>query len=643
MIDLLIPALLLFLGAGLIPLYPGGKRSWYLSGATQAVAGICTILSALFCLFSQTSGVILSTSLTPLFPVVLGIDRLTAAFVLLLGILAIAVSLYTPGYSSRLHGMRSSDLLCGLIPIFLATMLLVLLSRTTFVFLLSWELMAIVSFFLVLVEYEEKKVRTAAFFYLAMTQLSTVFILLAIVCFYLITGSLDFPSGISPETTLGIIAFILLFLGVAIKAGVIPFHKWLPYAHPAAASPVSALMSGMMLNTALYILFRAITGIFIPDLSMGLIILSFGCLTAVLGVMYALKEQDIKSLLAYSSIDNTGVILIGIGLYAILLPTGQIFAGTMAILGALFHAISHGTFKGLLFLTAGSVNQATGTRNIDELGGLLVRMPWTGALFFIGMLSICALPPFNGFAGELLIYQALITGLTGSAPLMQVILLIALSLFGLCGALTAVCFVKAFGLTFLALPRTTGAKKAHEVPLLMQAGPAVLAAVCLLTGVFSAQILSILGYPGYLPDLLVLSVLLLCTGVIVYAAVYAGASRRTRVAITWGCGMNAPTTLMEYTGSGFTEPLVRIFSPIYRTKMSVSKRYFDEDNCFVRDGSAEIDLMKFFEEYLYLPAARAIDAYAARISGLQNGRVDSYVLYVFLTVVALIIVIWWIL
>jgi len=642
MIDLFIPAIFLFLVAGLIPIIGSGMRTWQGCSLLQAGAGILTILASAFSLLRITGGELVSTSLTPLFPLVLGADRLTAAFALLLGILAGAVSCYIPGYVSRMHGNRSRDLLCSLIPVFLASMLLVLLSRTTFAFLLFWELMAVSSFFLVLIEYEEEKTRRAAFFYLVMTQLSTVCIFLSIIQIYLTTGSFAFPSGISVTTIPGLLAFPLLFFGTAIKAGVVPFHKWLPYAHPAASSPVSALMSGMMLNTALYMLIRAVTGFFVPDLLSGLLILAFGCLTAVLGVMYALKEQDLKGLLAYSSIDNTGVVLIGTGLFVVLTATGHTAIGTMALLGAIFHAVSHGMFKGLLFLTAGSVNQATGTRNIDELGGLLVRMPWTGGLFFIGVLAISALPPLNGFAGELLIYQALITGLMQSEPFMQVVLIIALSLFGLTGALTAICFVKAFGLTFLALPRTPAAKQAHEVPAMMRAGPAILAAGCILTGVFSSQILSILGYPGYLPDLLVLSILLLGALILVWAAVYSGASRETRISITWGCGMNSPTSRMEYTGSGFTEPLVRIFAPIFRTRVLFSKEYHDPENCFVKGGTARIELMKFFEEYLYLPIARIIDSYGAVVSRLQNGQVDSYVLYVFVTVVVLIVIMGWI-
>ena len=642
MIEIFIFAIAFLLLAGSVPIFFGASRSWYASSILQVLGGILTILASLLCLLRLTGTDLLTTSLTPLFPIILATDRLTAVFSLLLGILAIAVSCYTPGYISRLQGGRGRDILCSLIPVFLASMLLVLLSRTTFAFLLFWELMAITSFFLVLTEYEDPKTRRAAFFYMVMTQLSTVCIFMSIFILYLMTGSFAFPTGISGGDLPGMGAFIFLFLGIAIKAGVIPFHKWLPYAHPAASSPVSALMSGMMLNTALYMLIRATTDFFIPTLSMGMVILAFGCLTAVLGVMYALKEQDLKGLLAYSSIDNTGVILTGIGLFVVLTSSGLPQIGTMALLGAVFHAISHGLFKGLLFLTAGSVNQATGTRNIDELGGLLVRMPWTGGLFFIGVLAISALPPLNGFAGELLIYQALIMGLQQSGSLMQVVLIIVLSLFGLTGALTAVCFVKAFGLTFLALPRTIHASQAREVPLLMRIGPAILAAGCILMGVFSAQILSVLGYSGYMPDLLLLSILLLGALALTVLAVYAYASRDTRVSITWGCGMNTPTNRMEYTGSGFTEPVVRIFAPIYRTRFSITKQYYDQDHCFIKGGTARIELMKFFEEYLYLPIARVIDSYAGVVARLQNGRVDSYVLYAFLVMVVLIIIMGWI-
>lgn len=641
MIQLFIIALFLFIGAGVTPFLHSGPRFWRYCCITQGIAGVVTIIAALSAVMVTKTQVIATGSLTSFFPLELGVDRLSAGFILLLGILSVAVSMYTPGYLSRLHGGRERDMLCGCIPFFLAGMMLVLLAHTTMTILIFWELMAMVSFFLVLTEFHEEQTRRAAFFYFAMTQLSTVCIVLSCILMYLITGSGAFPEKIGIEDGYGAAAFILLFLGVAIKAGVIPMHKWLVYAHPAAPSPVSALMSGMMLNTALYLLIRAVTDLFTPTAPAGYLLLIFGCLTAVLGVMYALKESDLKGLLAYSSIDNTGIILIGIGLYTLLMAEGYPSIAMTALLGSLFHAFNHGVFKGLLFLTAGSVHQAAGTKYIDHLGGLLVRMPVTGALFFIGVLSITALPPLNGFVGELLIYQALITGLMQTDPLMQIILISILSLVGLTGALTAVCFIKAFGLTFLALPRTHAAKQAREVPLLMQAGPAFLAAICILTGMFSSQILTVAGYPGYIPDFFLLSLLLLTSLGVTYAAVFMFASRQTRTAPTWGCGMPFATSRMEYTGSGFTEPVLRIFSPLYRTKLMIHREYVDSGNCFLKSGSADLHLVRFFEEYLYLPLSRLVEMIGEAIGKLQNGEVDRYVLLVLVTVTILIGLIGW--
>ncbi|MDD1724231.1 MAG: hydrogenase membrane subunit [Methanospirillum sp.] len=641
MSELFLVSIVFFALAGIVPLCLQRRTARMTSGLILGLGSVFLIAGSGMVLIAGTKEMVFVTELTGMFPVMLGTDRLTAVFTLLLGLLSLAAGMYTPGYLERMHGSGRLYLVSGLIPFFLLSMLFVLLSRSTFSFLAFWELMAVISFFLVLTEYEEGKTRRAALFYLAMTQISTVCIFLGIIALSVITGSFGFPEKLSGEDPLCALSFFCLFLGVAIKAGVVPFHKWLPYAHPAAPSPVSALMSGMMISTALYALFRIITLFYIPQISWGLIILAFGCLTAIFGVMYALKEQDLKGLLAYSSIDNTGIILIGIGVWIILGISGFPVIATMAYIGALFHAISHGIFKGLLFMTAGSVCLSSGTRNIDELGGILVRMPRTGLLFFIGTLCISAIPPFNGFVGELLIYQSLIGALSDLEPLFQVVMICTLSLFSLTSALTAVCFVKAYGLTFLALPRTKKAEQTREVTTGMIAGPAVLAGASILGGVFSSQVLGVLGYPGLLPDLFTVGLLLVISGGFVYAAVWLYASRQTKVAITWDCGMMRPTCRMEYTGSGFTEPVVRIFSSVYRPKFSLEKQYLDPDNCLFREGKAGIRLIRFFEEYLYLPAAGFICQYASRISGLQNGSVDRYVLYVFIAVVALVIMVGW--
>lgn len=641
MSELFLLILILFALSGVIPLCTRKKRIWAASSLIMGTGGLLLTFLAFACIFENPGNTKLASWLIGPFSIIFGIDRMSAGFCFLIGILSIAVSCYTPGYLKRMHGNRRKYLISSFIPFFLLSMLLVILSRTTVTFLVNWELMAIISFFLVLTEYEEEKTRYASFFYLSMTQLSTVFVFLGIIILYTITGTFGFPTSLSGADPMVTIAFLCLFIGIAIKAGVIPFHKWLPYAHPAAPSPVSALMSGMMISTALYLLFRILIDFFVPEISWGFIILGFGCVTAVLGVMYALKEPDLKGLLAYSSIDNTGIILTGIGLWVLLTVTGHPDIGMMALIGALFHTISHGIFKGLLFLTAGSVCQAAKTRNIDELGGILVRMPRTGLLFFIGVLSIASIPPFSGFIGELLILQSLIGGITESSPLMQIVMVLVLSFLSLAGALTVTTFVKAFGLTFLALPRGEGAKHAREVPWMMYAGPAILAGATTIIGVFSSQILTFLGYPGMLPDMVSLFLLLLISTGFVYAAVYSFASRETRITRTWDCGMHVPSSRMEYTGSGFTEPVMRFFSSVYQTRITSSKEYLDPCQCLFRNGNASISLIKIFEEYLYLPVARKIDHYAGVVNKLQNGSVDRFVLYVFVMVIVLIIILGW--
>ena len=641
MSELFLFIVLLYALSGIISLCIRKKRIWSVSSTIMGGGGILlTLFSFPFLLPSSAKAILLQGEWVT-FPILIGIDRLSAAFCILLGILSLAVALYTPGYLDRMHGNRRKYGVSGFIPLFLLSMMLVILAETTFAFLVFWEIMAILSFFLVLTEFEEEKTRYASLFYLAMTQLSTVFVFLGILLIHLVTGSWEYPVLLSGADPLLSLSFLCLFFGIAIKSGVIPFHKWLPHAHPAAPSPVSALMSGMMISTALYALFRVVTGFYAPDATWGFLILAFGCLTAVLGVMYALKEQDLKGLLAYSSIDNTGIILIGIGLFVLFTVFGSPSLAQMALAGAVFHAISHGLFKGLLFLTAGSVCQAAHTRNIDEMGGILVRMPWTGGLFFIGVLSIASIPPFSGFIGEFLIILSLIGGLSELSPLLQIVMVVVLSLFSLTGALTVTTFVKAFGLTFLALPRSERAKKSREVPWPMYAGPALLAGVSAGLGIFSCQIFSLLGFPGLLPDLLVLFMLLLGTTILVYAAVWSYASRNTRITRTWDCGMMGSSSRMEYTGSGFTEPVVRFFGPLYRTRIFSTREYLDPHQCLFRSGTGGIRLMKYFEECLYLPIARRIDRYASIVSSLQNGDVDRYVLYVFCTVLVLILILGW--
>ncbi|MGD0080805.1 MAG: proton-conducting transporter membrane subunit [Methanoregula sp.] len=569
------------------------------------------------------------------------VDRLAAFFILIIALVSGCVAIYSHEYTEHLTGGSRRNLLCGCTNLFILAMALVVASATTLSFLLFWELMAGASFFLVMYEYREPETRKAGIFYFVMTQISTLFVLLGIIALYEQTGSFAIAPLGAAASPLVTAAFLSLFLGFSIKGGIIPFHKWLPYAHPASPSPISALMSGVMLKIAVYGLIRFLLGLFTPDLWWGVLILAAGTASAVLGVIYALKEHDVKGMLAYSSIENVGIIFIGTGLFVIFTAYHLPQLALISLLGALFHSLNHALFKSLLFLTSGSVIHATRTRDIEQMGGLAHRMPYTSALFFIGALAIAALPPLNGFASEVLIFISFFSSVALVDPFFKVLLFICLSLFALTSALSAACFVKAYGSIFLALPRSPESAGAREVPAAMIAAPAILAAACVFLGLFAFQIFSLSGFPVPMPDMLLVGLLLLVMAALAYVVLYFTASREVRISETWGCGTPSQQPSTEYSGHGFSEPIDVIFSAIYRTRIRNERTFFDGQNCIFREGTGEIRLMKVFEEYFYLPVARASCRAAALLSRFQNGCLDTYLLYVFVTVIAIILFLGW--
>jgi hydrogenase-4 component B len=569
------------------------------------------------------------------------VDRLAAFFLLIIAAVSACVALYATEYCEHLDGGSRRNLFAGCMNIFILAMVLVVSSANTLSFFFFWELMAASSFILVMYEYDHAETRKAGIFYFIMTQLSTMFVLFGILALSFQTGSFSFSGAGSPATPLVIVAFLSLFTGFSIKGGIIPFHKWLPYAHPASPTPVSALMSGVMLKIAVYGLVRFLLDVFSPDLWWGILILLAGSLSAVLGIIYALKEHDIKGMLAYSSIENVGIIFMGIGLFVIFSVSDLPLLATMSLFGALFHSLNHALFKSLLFLAAGSVVHATHTRDIEHMGGLAHRMPWTSALFFTGAVAIAALPPLNGFASELLIYIAIFSSITEVYPLLKVLLLVCLALFALTSALSAACFVKAFGSVFLALPRSAESAGVKEVPPAMLIGPGILAFACIFLGLCAYQIFVLAGFPMPLPDMFLIGLLLLVMTALSLIFLYFTASRRERTSETWGCGTRFQQASAEYTGHGFSEPLDIIFSSIYRTRIRNERVFFDQKNCLFREGTAEIRLMKVFEEYLYLPIARFSVRLGATVSRFQNGCLDTYLLYVFVTVIVILLFLGW--
>ena len=642
--ELLVSAVLLLLISACFALAVSGRDLRNVRGVVLGSTIIASLMIAVVALTTLISNNAFAFTVYQPFPALsisFFIDRLAAFFLLIIAIVSGCVAAFFTEYIELLDGGARRNVLCGCTNIFILAMVLVVASANTLSFIFFWELMAASSFFLVMYEYDQPETRKAGIFYFIMTQLSTLFVLLGVIALYIQTGSFAISPLNTASSPLIMVAFLSLFIGFSIKAGAIPFHKWLPYAHPASPSPISALMSGVMLKIAVYGLLRFLLDVFQPDIWWGILILAFGTASAVLGIIYALKEHDIKAMLAYSSIENIGIIFVGTGLFIILNAAGLPVLATISLLGALFHALNHALFKSLLFLTAGSVVHATGTRDIEHMGGLARRMPYTSALFFIGALSISALPPLNGFASELLIFTSFFSSVSAVDPLLKVLLFISLALFALTSALSAACFVKAFGSIFLALPRSPESEGAGEVAPLMLIGPGILAGMCILLGLASLQIFAIAGYSVPLPDMLLVGALLLGISAVVYVFLWITASREVRISETWGCGTLSQQPATEYTGHGFSEPIDIIFSAIYRTRTRNERTFYDRLNCIFSEGKAEIRLMKVFEEYLYLPVARKTCRLATAVSRFQNGCLDTYLLYVFVTVVIVIVFLGW--
>jgi formate hydrogenlyase subunit 3/multisubunit Na+/H+ antiporter MnhD subunit len=605
-----------------------------------------SLLLIFFSLEPVLTGITASIALyeiAPGFSLSLLVDRLSAFFVLIISVVSFSVAIYSIPYVEHIAGSVRKNMIIFLMGVFILSMVMTVLSGNSFSFIFFWEIMSLSSFFLIMGEYDKEEARKAGIFYFVMTQLSTLLLLAAFIIMYVGSGSSNLSAIANLGQNVGIPVFLVLFTAFCIKAGVVPFHKWLPYAHSASPSNISALMSGVMIKVAIYGIVRFV--LLVPQFPqyIGIIIISAGVSSAVLGVIYALKEHDLKRLLAYHSIENIGIILIGLGLYLIFSFYGITEAANISLLASLFHTLNHGIFKSLLFLTAGSVVNSTGTRNIEKMGGLIKPMPHTAFLFLIGAASISALPPFNGFVSELMIFLAFFKFKMISSQFMQVFLVICLALLALTSSLAAACFVKAFGITFLAKPRTRNASDAKEVPALMLLGPSILAALCAILGVFSYRIFAYAGVILPIPDLFFWGSAMLIYALLVWVFVRIFAERGEREGETWGCGILSQDPSMEYTASGFSQPIVRIFKPIFMPKERTEIKYHDEKNTIVSGGKAEIVLIKFFEESIYMPVANAVLRVSNFLSAAQNViEPDSYILYIFLAAIVLLFISRWI-
>jgi hydrogenase-4 component B len=607
---------------------------------------------------------------TPQFgALVIHADTLSALFLGVISLLAAAVSVYSLGYATEFLKRRNMGLLVVLYNLFLLSMAGVVLAGHALFFLFAWECMSLTTYFLISYEHEEPAARRAAFLYVVMAHIGTALLVIMFVLLYSNTGSFSFDAfrGISSRISpvLQSLVFLCATVGFGIKAGIVPFHIWLPEAHPAAPSNISALMSGVMIKTGIYGMVRVFFDFLGPAIPAwwGILILIVAVTSSVLGVLYALMEHDLKRLLAFHSIENIGIILMGVGAALLFASLGNTPLAAIALIASLYHVLNHAIFKGLLFLGAGSVLHATHSRNIEDLGGLIRRMPWTSFFFLIGAVAISGLPPLNGFVSEWLTFQALLLGFHISDLAVKIVIPLTVALLALTGALAAACFVKAFGITFLGLPRSEHTEQAHESSFTMVAAMGFLAVACVFLGVAPGLVVSVLdplvsellGAPvsgqivlngGMLlipqststsisPPVLTGLLLSITVLPVVGGFFFAGRLRR-RTSMTWTCGLEKLDSRMQYTATGFSKPLRIIFSDIFRATRDVD--ISEEASPYFRPTiTYELKTESVFLKYVYEPVFRSIIATARSLRRVQTGRIQSYLAYIFITLILLLL------
>ncbi len=599
----------------------------------------------------------------------LRLDRLGAFFLLVVEVVAVPAALFGGAYSRLYEGVHSLRLLGAMLNIFLLALSLVTFADNVVTFLFLWEAMSVASYFLVLTESDRREARQAGLWYLAMAHGGLVLLMAAFLLLAASAPSTGFADLRAAAAALPVgtrnAVFVLALLGFGSKAGLVPLHVWLPLAHPAAPSHVSALMSGVMIKMGIYGLLRIALDLLGGGPPWwGVVILTVGAVSALLGVLYALMEHDLKRLPAYHSVENIGIICLGVGAGLMFHSYGLMPLALLGLVAGLYHTLNHACFKGLLFLGAGAVLHATHARNTEELGGLIKRMPRTALCFLVGAAAISGLPPLNGFVSEWLVFQALLGGPQLPRPELGLIMAFAVGMLALTSGLAAACFVKAFGITFLAMPRSDRASRAAEVPPPMQIAMGVLALACAALGVggtlvapsLSAVVAGLRGLPGDFPigtplvtlavpgtvgviaPAVVAAVLVLVPVAILAVFRFGPVDRRLRVGDTWGCGRVGQTARMEYTATAFAEPLRRVFAELYRPTEDVSIDFHPESKYFVQSIAYRSEVHPWFERRLYAPVVSFLRVMAFRVRWLQAGSLHLYLLYMILALVVLLLV-----
>jgi len=638
---------------------------------SAAIAALMGIIFSILVIFGDTFSYDLSSGSYLKFGFF--VDELSAFFILVISISVFAVSIYSTGYVREYFGKKNICYLGFLYNIFIISMILVTSADNAIMFLIVWELMSVVSYFLVVYEHEKPETRKAGFIYIVMTHIGTGFIMMSFLIFVGTGGSFSFgtfaEAGKTMTPLLKDLAFIFALIGFGTKAGIVPLHIWLPYAHPEAPSNVSALMSGVMIKIAIFMLIRVFFDFLGASQAWwGYVVLVLGTLSAILGILYAVVESDIKRMLAFSSIENIGIILIGIGASMIFFASEKPVLASIAAIAALYHLLNHSIFKGLLFMGAGSILFSTHTKNIGELGGLIKKMPKSAILILIGVLSICALPPFSGFISEWLTFQSLLQGFNLNESFPMIILSISAAILALTGALAAYCFLKFFGIGFLALPRSRHAEHAKEANTPMLIGMGIYATLSILLGILPFYVLPVLeriaaSFTGNMdsftfgafatfaipsraipseaissgaislstPAILAIIVIFMLILSVILFIIY---RKKQPVYETWGCGQPVSTSRNEYTAIAFSKPVQVWFKNLYRPARETEATY--STSPYLKESfKFESRIEQVIEQYLYEPVLDFVITRSRKVKLIQTGSIHAYLGYIFGTLVIL--------
>jgi hydrogenase-4 component B len=617
-------------------------------GTTGAViACVLGAGSALTALVRQESGALRGAWSLPVGEPHVALDALSAFFLLCIFVVSGLAALYASGYLRNSIGKRRLGPALALFNLLVAAMAGLVIARDGILFLIAWEIMSFSSFFLVTFESEREEVRRAGMSYLVASQFGVVFLFVLFVLLGQSSGSYDFDR-FAATGGLANACFLLAVAGFGSKAGFWPLHIWLPEAHPAAPSHVSAVMSGVMIKLGIYGLLRTLTFLGAPAAWWSTVLLSLGVASGLTGIVHALAQRDLKRRLAYSSVENIGVIALGIGVGLLGQSRGNTLVCFFGYSGALLHVLNHGLMKGLLFQGAGSVIQGAGTRSIESLGGLYRRMPTTALTFLIGCVAICGLPPLNGFASEWLIYIGALRGAESLPTAGAVSALVVIPVLALIGGLAAACFTATFGTVFLGKPRAETAPLAREASLAMRSTMGLGSLLCVGIGLWPAAALHLVA-PAVAPlvqipalafeattPLLAISRMAFVLGLVISVlALFRAAllrGKKVRQGATWSCGYAVSDPRMQYTASSFAQPLLAAFAPLIHVRVEGD----EASGYFLQRARYEEHIGDVGERFL-LPGIQRVLRALSQLRVIQQGRVQLYVVYIVATLVALLV------